>query len=248
MFSIDELPFSLKDMILLITGTLLTVPISYFFYRKGLNTPQACYSGSVKLLIEKPKIDGLEVLFSKEPISRFSRVRYIFWNCGRRAIEHTDIPSMAPIHIQLGELANARYLGHQLVFMSRTENAITLRISELKLIVEFEFLNPMDGAIVDLYVENDLEASKLKIPPLTGIIKGTPVGLIDSPLSIAFTNQRFFIACWLILISGPLSLFEPLYYVFSAPIGYGHKIFLLATSALRSLVLSLWARLWSERD
>lgn len=156
-----------------ILGTIITVIVSYLFYRKANKIKQPrIVKRSISLIRNyQSKLSKLRVSYNDEPVERLTITRIAFWNDGKSTITKNDIATMEPIAIKTFE--NHRILDFELVHIIEPTNNIRLvnSVDENKLIIDFEYLDKNQGCIIDVY-HNGYSSSDIR---LVGKLKGCKI-------------------------------------------------------------------------
>jgi len=145
----------------------------------------------------------LEVSFKGQRVQRFTWARVAFWNGGRSTLKRGDVAKKAPIHIKLAE--GALLMGAALESATDESNEVTVKRNGNTVEIDFEYLDPQQGAIVALAHDG---AAKHPIEVL-GRVHGSPLidddkkrerimKYIERVLSVMMdpVNARFASASW----------------------------------------------------
>ena len=117
----------------------------------------------------------VSVLFKGATIARLTKTVLVFWNNGTDVLDQNRIVAGDPITISFDE--EDRILGYRVLATTRDANGFSIvqdNICPHKLLIDFSYLDPGDGASVEL-----LHDSKRRYPDVAGSIKGLPKGFDD---------------------------------------------------------------------
>jgi len=154
------------SMALALIGLILAV----IFYCKGRKTKLIRYYLDGSSLFEDfvEKISGLSIQFSGKQIKTLTVTKIAFWNNGTETINHNDFPTNDPFSINIEN-------GYEILDATMKSNNISnnVKINLLdngkKINVGFEYLDPKDGFIIQIFHTGTKYSSTFKI---NGSIKG----------------------------------------------------------------------------
>lgn len=212
----------LKNNALSFGGVLLTIIfglISIYFYYKSKRRKLIAIACDLSILQVKSHPE-IVISFRKRKIQNLSRVYLCFWNAGQVEVRSGDIPPTGSPNIEFAD--DTTMLSFDVKKVS--SDAIGFRISNKPkhiLNIEFDFLNPNDGAVIEVLFEDTLGKRGSKIYDYTqdelpfkingSIIGAEPIEFRGVPkLSTGFF--RHFIPVPLSQIAnGIIILFTPLF-------------------------------------
>ena len=124
---------------------------SIYFYVKSRKEKTPVYLARTFPLIQDSvaTVEGLSIRFGEKPISDLSLTRMAIWNKGRQTILGTDVARNDALRIEFKE--GVQILGVKVSFERRPVAAVTARIEKNVVLISFDFLDFLDGAVFDLY-------------------------------------------------------------------------------------------------
>lgn len=133
-----------------------SIAVSIYLFFKSIRSKKPVYLEINYPLIEDSvsAIDGLEIKYNKQKISRLTLTRFSFWNNGRETIDGNDIAAADRLRIYIparrktdsGEMISAK-----VIFSRKQANSIKLDIEDSEAYISFDFLDYGDGAIFEIY-------------------------------------------------------------------------------------------------
>jgi hypothetical protein len=202
-------------------GNLLTLIFGlasiYFFFRSRKRKIFAVdYLLSVLQTKSHPEIT---ISFHKRKIENLWRVYLLFWNAGQKEIRASDIPSQGGPAVEFVE--GTRVLSSVVKKASSDEISFMTSTDTNLLKLHFDFLNPGDGAVIEVLFE---DLSDRPLPPLFEQteetlpfkLKGSIIGTEKIQVEgVPRISKRFFYLLMLLAITiiwdGIISLFFPIY-------------------------------------
>lgn len=168
-------------LILTILGALgvLSIPISIVVARRAHKVPMISSVVDYDVLVRASKDvkeDAIRIHYRDRDVERVSRTLIAIWNDGD-TIRRADSVSSDPLRIALQE--GDEPLDHRIVYRSRRQNDFNLRaVGDRSILIDFEFLDNGDGAIVELIhkgagepdVAGTVMGAKVK-PPTPGLLR-----------------------------------------------------------------------------
>ena len=158
------------DRILAVVSIIIGVLVSYFFYRRGLQSKEPCWDVSDHNLIynHKSLISDVKILYRDEQVDSLSVAKIVFWNRGRETIERRHIVPADRLRIVPG--GDARLLEVAIVATSRPGNEVTVSPSEdgREATIDFSYLDQGDGVVIQVVHSG----SWMERPALQGTIMG----------------------------------------------------------------------------
>jgi len=118
--------------------------------------------------------------------------RFIFWNGGNEVLLEKDISAHAPLFISFEE--ESKVLDIREVALSNESIQFEM-VKPNKIRVLFEYLNPEEGAVVDIVYRGDIHS-----PMLEGVVKGGQVHVkqVSRPtISLSATPRLYLLMGWL---------------------------------------------------
>jgi len=95
---------------------------------------------------EKNIVEKLQVIYDNKSLSGFSNAKILIVNNGQEAISESDISRKEPIKIKVSE--NYEILNAKVQY-SDSNNIVIKKLSSNEVAIEFDFLNPKEGIIVN---------------------------------------------------------------------------------------------------
>ena len=120
-------------------------------------------------------LKDVEILYRGKHVDRLTRTHVIFWNSGKRIIRGSDIVADDAVRCELSPGALA--LEVRVIKHTRDANNFTAIIddnSQNRVLLNFDYLDPRDGAVVEL-----LHTDSVRDPSVKGTIRGVPKGMLD---------------------------------------------------------------------
>jgi hypothetical protein len=129
-------------------------------------------------------MQNVEILYRDKHVDRLTRTTVIFWNAGKKIIYGSDIVADDAVRCELSP--DARALEVRVIKHTRDANKFTAVIddnSQNRVILSFDYLDPQDGAVLEL-----LHTDSVRDPAVKGTIRGVPKGFLigDQPLMLLF--------------------------------------------------------------
>jgi hypothetical protein len=160
------------ELLLTVVGlavAVIAIPLAWFFGRRTRERPDFRFAVDQEELIspdDSLKRGGLEVRFRGKTLERLCRSYVAIWNKRGDTIRGTDIPSSDPLRVQFPESDSV--LSARVVSVSRDEiNARVLSPdgSDPNVVhLQFEYLNPGDGYVVEFLHEKNVRPLFFGIP------------------------------------------------------------------------------------
>lgn len=172
---LDFLEYNWLTLAIFVIGTIISIIISYYFYRKGLIKNELAYKEkSIKILdIENElKLPNIKILHFNNEIKRLTKTYIVLWNNGDKTIEYNDILEKDKLKIKFnsndGEILEAR-----IVKAVRSVNDFKIdntKNDEIEIL--FDFIDKGDGILIE--VLQNFENYNVII---SGTIKSMPKGI-----------------------------------------------------------------------
>lgn len=153
----------------------LSLVVSYVFYRKSLRLKEPCWWITNTFLVRdySATLPDLEVRYGKEAIKNLTISRIMFWNKGRDTIERSDIAPSDPVRVAV--FGDATVLSSGMIASNYEANQCKIALSPDRRAVniEFDFLDDGNGVVMEV-IHTGTSASSIGV---TGTVKGvgTPV-------------------------------------------------------------------------
>jgi hypothetical protein len=141
----------------LIIGTLITIVVSFYFFRKGRKQPIACYSiSSINIIDVNHSASNLEekitINYEDKPISRLSGTTITFWNGGNLLLKRETLLKKYPLRISIksfGKILEAKIITDpnpqcECKILSEPDTFPN------SVLLDFEFLEPNNGIVVQV--------------------------------------------------------------------------------------------------
>ncbi|MDP5145320.1 hypothetical protein ORI98_02550 [Shewanella sp. ULN5] len=149
-----------------------------FSYRISKSVAKPSYQKSSLRLIGRnednlPK--DVKVTYKGNEVDRLTKTTLTIWNNGTETLDGSDVVDSDPLLISFKE--NDKILSYKILKKTKDANAFSLINCEdatNKLRLEFEYLDPKDGVVIEL-----LHDSEERYPTFSGTIKGLPSGFVD---------------------------------------------------------------------
>jgi hypothetical protein len=153
---------NLVFLVLAIAGLTLSV----FLYLKGKKEKLPVYLMKTFTLLNNnlTELDGIAISFKGMPIQSLALSKVSFWNRGAETINETDIVATDPLRIEV--VGDDKLYAARIAFQKNPHNAPTVVVDSGKALIKFDYLDRMDGVVVDVYHSGN---SKIEI---LGTIKG----------------------------------------------------------------------------
>lgn len=135
------------SLITFVIGVLLTI----FFHHKSKRTKSLKYVLKTNNLFKdhSSKLSGLEVKYKEEAVKDLSITKLMFWNAGKETINGQDITELDPLSIKVDN--GIKILEALLIKDNNQASKIELiNYSENKYSVKFDYLDQLDGAVVNI--------------------------------------------------------------------------------------------------
>jgi hypothetical protein len=180
------MPYGLevKDLANLALATIVAVMLGYFFLSKGRKRKQIAYTTLEQDVIPRSRdaVPGLEISYKRRPVKLLSRVTLWLWNAGNEPITGADLKTKLPLRLELGEKVTVLEIG----VTTQTRETNNLTVGE-DLLVTFDYLNPNDGAMIDIFVDKG-EYHERADRPLV-IMQGEIIGAAQRPSFSVFDSS-----------------------------------------------------------
>ena len=167
-------------------GIVIPIALSLFFYLRSKPLRLITYAIRTFPVItdRSKKIDGLQTTISGKSSHILTATRMAIWNAGNLTIDSGDIPKSDPIRVCFCANVDVFYMK----ILEQTNKANQIRLRELieypnSYQIEFDYLDPSDGALLDIVHSGDV----LQEFNLRGSIKGGAIRQGSSKAEIVTT-------------------------------------------------------------
>lgn len=169
----EYLNTSWVGVIITIVLSVIAILLSFIFFQKGKQKFSINHYTESTLLIDKKnteKPDDVEIYFSKKPVDKLYKTLIYIWNSGNQTIRKNDLNTIDKFRIDIEN--DSEILSIKIVKTTRNvinfslNNLINSQIHE----IVFDYLDPNDGVVVEIFHNGSLNDLKLK---------GTIVGISD---------------------------------------------------------------------
>jgi hypothetical protein len=138
--------------------------------------PRLVMQTSGATLVSTPSDDRIAVLYKNEPVPRVTQSLIWLWREGRGTVRGTDVVTGDPITIRVP--AGERILGAVLLAQSKPTNSVSVHFDANQPAagarVDFEYLDPRQGAVIELLHTAESPESV----EVTGTVMGIPKGIV----------------------------------------------------------------------
>jgi len=174
----------LTNLVFLVLAV-VSILISVTLYIKSKKEKELVFSAKSFELIQNSisSINNLTIKYGEHDVEALTVTRLSFWNDGKATIDTDDIVSSDKLRIELAK--DIKIYTARIEMTAKESNSITLCIIDNKIIINFDFLDYGDGAIINFYHSGSMEqAIRLK-----GNLKGAlPIKPADELESLPITN------------------------------------------------------------
>ena len=158
-----------------IVGAIIGIVGIILFFKSGTRGRPTSQMRSLRLIGKENQNlpENVKILFDTEEVPRLTLTKVWFWNDGTQTIHGRDIVEDDPLRLVLED--DELFLTASVSAATRTVNKFHAEIdrnSRNKCIINFDFLDPKDGARIEL-----LHTAKSVHPKLLGTIRGLPEGV-----------------------------------------------------------------------
>ena len=164
----------LKDIVLTLVGLVGGGIVSLFFYRKALQRREISYATDVDRLIwsRGSAFSDIKLLYKGRRLFDPRKTIYYIWNSGNCILNASDVASADPLSIGG---TNLRILSAEIALTTRDVIGARLdRRSNSEVFLNFDFLDPGDGFVIELFYDVDISnKGSTRIPRVRGTLKGS---------------------------------------------------------------------------
>lgn len=210
--------------LLFLALTVVSLSLSVFLYLKGKREKQPVYLMKTFVLIDNDlaELDGITISFKGVPVKSLALSKVSFWNKGAETINGIDIVATDPLRIEVSD--DGTLYAAKISFKKNPHNAPTIVVNGGMAHIKFDYLDLMDGVVVDVYHSGNSKIAVL------GTIKGavTKVAIfgvagyflnkiapyvdwIPEPFPKGFLNKLIFFPVFLVVIAFASVLNIPLF-------------------------------------
>jgi len=139
--------------ILGITGIIIGIVVSYYFYRVSKRAKEPSWSIRSNNLIEGygSKLSDLEIRYKSQQVENLTISRVLFWNEGSETIDRNDIVAANPLRIE--GLNNTRLIDTKVLSSNNPSSRFLCSLSDDKThaSLEFDYLDQDNGAVIQIF-------------------------------------------------------------------------------------------------
>ncbi|TDM66400.1 hypothetical protein C5B72_02470 [Acinetobacter sp. KU 011TH] len=170
---LDYLNISWVGVIITLVISIFAIILTVFLYFKSKQKYSLNHYVSSNLLINKndtEKPEEVEILFAGKSVDKLYKTLIYIWNSGNLTIRRTDLETIDKLRISIEN--NTEVLSMKIIHVTRNvinfsiDNQIDSKNHEIK----FDYLDPKDGAVIEVFHTGNLNDLKLK---------GTVIGISD---------------------------------------------------------------------
>ena len=169
-------------------GIVAGLAIAVFLYTRAKRDPQISYQVSTQTLIAKvPKsLKGrVSINIDGQQTDDLLSTRLVFWNSGDAAVKSDSFPTGGGLLIFPEKMSEV--LGFDILTTTNTINGVQLKQATSGISISLDYLNPGDGAIIDIL--HKFGAGKIR---LSGILLGQRQGIFyEGSNSVENSTQSF---------------------------------------------------------
>lgn len=157
----------LTNLVFLILAV-VSVLISIILYIKSKKEKELVFIAKSFELIENAtsSIDNLTIKYGNENVEALTLTKLSLWNNGKATIDAKDVVDSDKLRVELPE--SIKIYSAVIEMTVKKYNCIKLYIEDNKIIINFDFLDYGDGAIINFY-HNGTSEQNIR---LTGTLKG----------------------------------------------------------------------------
>ncbi len=144
----------------------LSLFASIIFYFNGRKEKIPVYLSRTFPLVKNnlSEIEGLSISFAGNQIKTLSLSRLSFWNKGRETIHGRDVVAADRLRLEVG--GSGKIYGAKISFVRKEINGISVALENNCVIIGFDYLDHLDGFILDIYHASE------DVAALKGTLKG----------------------------------------------------------------------------
>ncbi len=133
-------------------GTLIFGLLSVYLFFKSKRTKSILFI-SENYVLQTKNHPSLRLSFGDTEISNLSKATIVFFNSGTDAIKKSDVPKLMVVLDK-----RVKLLSSNLTVVSSPDNKIAAVACENRIALDLEFLNPRDGAVMEVLYESQNDA------------------------------------------------------------------------------------------
>jgi hypothetical protein len=161
-----------------IIGIGVGIGVAFYFYRQSRVGPRLVFQTKAFKIIGKDERaipDDVKIYFGDIPVERLVKNLVIIWNSGYTTFDGKNIIDSNPLRAEYNKDASVMRLA--ILKSTRSENVPMAYISKTnpnEVIFSFDYLEPNDGAVFEIY-----HTGEEIFPKMKGTVKGMPQGIRD---------------------------------------------------------------------
>jgi hypothetical protein len=124
---------------------------------------------------EKALPEEVEVRFKGQAVDRLTKTHIVFWNSGKALVRGSDIVKDDLLRCEFSE--GSRVLEARVLKVTPPTNKFGAETDSnvpSKVVLTFDYLDPNDGAVVEI-----LHTDTKRYPDIKGTVRGVPKGIVD---------------------------------------------------------------------
>ena len=192
MIEIAGISLKLADIFLSSVSIILGLFASYYFYRISRPIKRIYYTSkdTDALHVYQQPPEGITIHYKGRCIRSFTRSLITFWNSGNETIDRNDRIDADPFQINIDPNV---VLEIKIVDVRKRGNNFSIRYGSNSILVEFDFMDPGDGALLDLRHQAGFTHADSKSRLMTGSFRrmNKKIGRVDSPLPIYYDKSGY---------------------------------------------------------
>lgn len=158
-----------KDVVLLLSTTLIGFFIAWFFFERSKSKTVMFWTAKHNYLYRSPELaQSFQLKYKNRKIENPIFGYFVLWNGGNTAVKSTDFPDGNPVGFQI---ENSKIIECEIYDSTRSDNDAKIGISDNTADILFSFLNPKD-IIKIRFIADRVKGDSYKVK-----IKGNLIGL-----------------------------------------------------------------------
>uniref|UniRef100_A6VSV1 Uncharacterized protein n=1 Tax=Marinomonas sp. (strain MWYL1) TaxID=400668 RepID=A6VSV1_MARMS len=171
-----------------VVGIPVSAIVGYLIARYVRHKPKLVYQmNSLELLGEKESElpSDVTIFYQDQEVKRLKKTTIIFWNSGTAEFDGQNIVKSDPIRIEFSDGDNV--LSYEVIKATTPSNEFKISISGKRNIIniQFDYLNPKDGAKIVILHDSDFF-----FPNIKGSLKGSAEGVLNFGLLLSKEIKR----------------------------------------------------------
>jgi hypothetical protein len=161
---------ALAGVILGVLGVVAAIGAAWWFGRG----PRLVMQVSGTTLISAPKNDHIKVLYDNSEVPKVTQSLIWLWREGRGTVRGTDVISNDPVAVNVP--SGTRILDASILAQTKDTNRVKIvrdPITETRAVVAFEYLDPRQGAVIEVLHTGEEPGATT----ISGTIMGIPKGI-----------------------------------------------------------------------